>query len=234
MRLISTNPGEPGVFAVGQLAVGVFAFGQMALGVVAVGQVARGVFALGQLAIGFVAFGQASLGVLWAGGMVAVGGRGIGLCLKVLPKVVVERFERPQLPPLNTLQDVLAEGRGWVLARIKDRGLHVDGAPLDFAMSPEADEQLERAAAQGHNHACLTLRREEQVVGQDVGYRQPVARERVLHVARLLSWEERSPLVRFEGPLTSAGGLLLRALGMCVLLVAWYVVAGADLFMSLL
>jgi hypothetical protein len=59
MRLVSTDPNEPGIFAVGQLAVGIFALGQLSLGVVAVGQLARGVFAFGQLAVGVVAIGQA-------------------------------------------------------------------------------------------------------------------------------------------------------------------------------
>ena len=82
MDWVSTDPDRPGVFAFGQQAYGVFAFGQLACGVVAIGQVARGVIAIGQGAVGIVAIGQAALGVLYAGGMIAIGGRGFGICLK--------------------------------------------------------------------------------------------------------------------------------------------------------
>lgn len=229
MRLFSTDPDEPGVFAIGQVAVGVFAFGQLAVGVIAIGQLARGVIAVGQVAVGFVAVGQGALGVLYAGGMGAVGGRGFGLCLKVLPKVVLERFERPQLPPLGTVQDVIAKGRGWVLARIKDARLWVDGEPVDFELSDEAKAELGRAIAQDHNHACLTMRSEQRIVRQEGGYRDAAETEQVLRVQRLSSWVERSPEVRLEGPLTSIGGLLLRALGMCALVAAWYFIAGFEI-----
>lgn len=229
MRFFSTDPNEPGVIAIGQVAVGIFAFGQLAVGVIAIGQLARGVIAVGQVAVGFVALGQGALGVLWAGGMGAVGGRGFGLCLKVLPKIVLQRFERPQLPPQGTVQDVIEKGRGWVLARIKDGRLLVDGEPVDFALSDRAGTELARAIQQEHNHACLTMRAEDKVVGQEAGYRQAVERERVLSVARLSSWVEKAPQVKLEGPFTSPAGLFVRALGMCALVVAWYLIAGFEI-----
>lgn len=229
MRIFSTDPNEPGIFAIGQVAVGVFAFGQLSVGVIAIGQLARGVIAIGQVAVGFVAVGQGALGVLWAGGMGAVGGRGFGLCLKILPKIVLEKFERPQLPPVGTVRDVVEQGRGWVLARIKDGRLHVDGEPVDYALSDQAKAELAKAIQAEHNHACLTMRAEDRVLDQDAGYRQAVERERVLSVARMSSWVERAPQVRLEGPLTSPGGLFLRALGMCVLVAAWYFIAGFEI-----
>ncbi len=233
MRLFSTDPSEPGVFAVGQVAVGIFAFGQLSLGVVAIGQVARGVIAIGQLAVGIVAIGQAALGVLYAGGMISVGGRGFGICLRLLPKVVVERFQRPQLPPIGSVADVLAKGRGWVLAHVTSDGLAVDGlserAAPPLELGEEARPQLDRARAEGHTHACLTLRVEERAVDEEVGYREAVPRARALRVARLSSWLERPPQLRLEGPLTSAVGLLVRAVAMCGVIAAWYYAVGFDL-----
>ncbi|MGE0785345.1 MAG: hypothetical protein AB7S26_06640 [Sandaracinaceae bacterium] len=229
MRLFSTDPDVPGVFAVGQVAVGIFAFGQLAVGVVAIGQVARGVFALGQLAIGFVAVGQGALGVLYAGGMGAIGGRGFGLCLKMLPKMVIDRFERPTLPPVSSLAEALEKGRGWVVARIKEGRFVIDGTPFEPELAEDARRELARAVAQQHNHALLTLRTEDRVEASDGGYRDPVGRSKVAIVARLSSWVERAPELRLEGPLTSIGGLILRGIGMIGLVIAWYFIAGQEI-----
>jgi hypothetical protein len=60
--MVSAGSGEPGVFAVGQLA--------------------RGFIAVGQLAVGVVAIGMGAVGVAWASAMVGVGGTsGPGLVL---------------------------------------------------------------------------------------------------------------------------------------------------------
>src|SRR5262245_45469032 len=115
MRIFSTDPEQPGVFAVGQLAVGVFALGQLSLGVVAVGQLARGVIAIGQLAVGVVAIGQGAVG-LWHGtGMVALGGqRGFGGVLHLLPRLVDEPL--PELAPPTPIADLVggAAATGWI------------------------------------------------------------------------------------------------------------------------
>jgi hypothetical protein len=63
-----------GVIAVGQGAQGVIAIGQGASGIIAIGQLSRGVIGVGQLALGVFAFGQLAVGLVWAGGMVSIGG----------------------------------------------------------------------------------------------------------------------------------------------------------------
>lgn len=67
------------MIAIGQFATGVVAIGQIATGVIAIGQVARGVFAIGMVAFGLFSVGMASLGIGWAGGMLAIGGRAVGM-----------------------------------------------------------------------------------------------------------------------------------------------------------
>ncbi|MBX3269372.1 MAG: hypothetical protein KF729_03880 [Sandaracinaceae bacterium] len=229
MDLFSTDPERPGVFAVGQIAYGVFALGQMATGVIAIGQVARGVIAVGQGAVGVVAIGQGAIGVLYAGGMVAVGGRGFGGILKVLPKVRLRRFQRPKLPPLSTLAELAQAARGWLLCRVTPDGLEADGRPAPLELTDEARGHLETARAEGHTHACVTVTAEERVVEErGASYRAGVERERVLVARRLSSWFEGQPRVHLEGPLTGAGGLLLRAVGMVALAYAWWLLAGTD------
>lgn len=224
MDLISTDPDRPGVFAVGQQAYGIFSLGQLSTGVIAVGQVARGVIAVGQGAVGVVAIGQGAIGVLYAGGMMAVGGRGFGICLKVLPKITLERYERPRLPPLTELSAYESGEReqGWLLVEL-------DSPELGrLSYSPEARAQLEVARREGHTHACVTVSSERRVVESEAGYREALERERLLLGHRLSTWREAPPRLKMEGPLTSIPGLFLRALGMVGLLVAWWFLAGQD------
>lgn len=230
MRIISTDPDEPGVFAFGQVAYGIFALGQIATGVIAIGQVARGVVAIGQGAIGVVAIGQGAFGVLYGGGMIAVGGRGFGLALKMLPKIAIERFARPALPPLSTFAELSTRSRGpaWVLARIVDGGLSVDGAPLAIEPTAKLTEQLRDAIEAGHTHACVTVDVEERDLPTQGGYREAAPRERVLVGARMQSWREGPPRVRFEGAATGVIGLALRAIGMAGLAWGWWMLAGQD------
>jgi hypothetical protein len=230
MELLSTDPDRPGIFAVGQLAWGVFALGQLATGVIAVGQVARGVIAIGQGAVGLVAIGQGALGVLYAGGMVAVGGRGFGFCLKMLPDLVVQRFERPPLPtaqPWSAFASGAVE-RGFLLAEIEGGRLTVEGTPVPIEPMTHVERQLAAAARQGHTHACLTVAVEERVVPADGGYRQAAPRQRAVVARSVQTWREAPPRIRLEGPLTGVGGLLLRALGMVALAVAWWILAGMS------
>lgn len=230
MDWLSTDPDRPGVFAIGQEACGIFALGQLATGVVAIGQVARGVVAVGQGAVGVVAIGQGALGVLYGAGMVAVGGRGFGLALKLLPKVRIERFDRPDLPPLSSLGQLRAGEvrQGWLLARIDDGALSVDGAPLEIEPTAELTGQLRQASHERHTHACVTVEVEDRAQPPQGGYRQASPRERVLVGKRIKSWREAQPRVHLEGPLTDAVGLLVRAVGMAALAWAWWLLAGAD------
>lgn len=234
MQLLSTDPDHPGIFAVGQSARGIFALGQLAVGVVAIGQLAGGVIAIGQGAGGIVAIGQGAFGVLYAGGMIAVGGRGFGICLKVLPKLVVERFERPSLPPASPFGDFLERlDRGWLLAQIDGGRLLVDGEAVPLELTEEAQRQLREALQAGHSHACVSVAVEERVADGEAGYREAVERARVPVGLRLKSWLEAPPAVRLEGPMTSVPGLLLRAVGMALLLAGWWAIPGrllADIF----
>ncbi|MCB9597306.1 MAG: hypothetical protein H6719_31565 [Sandaracinaceae bacterium] len=230
MEIFSTDPDRPGIFAVGQVATGVFALGQMATGVIAIGQVARGVIAIGQGAVGFVAIGQGAVGVLYAGGMMAVGGRGFGGVLKVLPKVRVSKHVRPKLPPLSELASFEEQKRGWVLARVRHGQLEIEGAPAPIELSPEATQQLGAAVESGHNYACVTVEVDERVRDARAGaYREAVDRDRVVIGKRLSSWFEGQPRVHLEGPLIGPGGLVLRAFGLCALVAAWWLFAGQDI-----
>lgn len=217
------------MFAVGQEALGIFALGQMATGVVAVGQLARGVVAVGQGAVGVLAIGQGALGVAWGAAMLGVGGRGFGGVLRVFPKLHLDRFRAPSLPPIVPLADLQA-GRvqdGWVLERLEETELRVDGVALQ--LTPEAVASLREGAAQGHTHACVRVEVEERALPAEGGYRAASPRERVLVGRRMTTWLERSPRLRLEGPLTHPAGLFLRASGMIALATAWWILAGADI-----
>ena len=214
----------------GQVAWGIFALGQMATGVIAIGQVARGVIAIGQGAVGFVAIGQGAIGVFYAGGMMAVGGRGFGICLKVLPKLRISRYLRPRLPPLTPLAGFERDKRGWLLCEVtRDGKLTVDGAPAPLELTEEAKAQLAGARNGDHNHACVTIEVDERVEDERGGaYREAVERQRVLVGKRLSTWYEGQPRVHLEGPLTSVGGLFVRFLGFLALIAAWWLLAGQD------
>lgn len=226
----STDPNRPGVFAFGQEACGIFAFGQFATGVIAIGQFARGVIAIGQVAVGVVAIGQAALGVLYGGGMIALVGRGFGFALKVLPGIRVERFQRPDLPPLSSPAALRSAEvtQGWVLARLEDGRLRVDGEPLELEEEAELAQQLRQGASSGHTHACVTIEAEDRAQAPQGGYREAAGRELVLIGKRMRSWREAPPRVHLEGPLTRPFGLLVRAIAMVALVYAWCIVAGSD------
>ncbi len=87
IRWVSVEQQAYGVLAIGQEATGVIAIGQMATGVIAVGQIARGFVAIGQGAIGVFALGMGSVGLVYAVGMVGVGGMGLGLVLPLVPSL---------------------------------------------------------------------------------------------------------------------------------------------------
>jgi hypothetical protein len=113
VRLISTDPNEPGFLGIGQHAYGVIALGQTATGVIAIGQLARGVVAVGQLAVGLVAIGQLAFGVFAGVAMIGLFGRGFPLAL--IPKLPRPR----QLPPTADLNRIrMGYGDGWIDAEL--------------------------------------------------------------------------------------------------------------------
>jgi hypothetical protein len=195
MRLFSTDPNEPGVFAVGQLSVGIFAIGQLSLGVVAIGQVARGVFAFGQLAVGVVAVGQAAVGIFHGTGMVALAGqRGFGLALHSLPRLVTE--PAPSLAPAMPVADILAGNvpSGWIpsVLAVGPTGPRVipdEGEDLHVDISLVRDELL-AGVERGCDRAHVRVRRE--VTIDEGGYRQ-AEREVTLVAEHVVAYPSRRP-----------------------------------------
>lgn len=123
--MFSTDPSEPGLFAVGQVSFGVFALGQAAVGLVAVGQAA----------VGLVALGQGAIGLYWGAGMLNVGARGFPL--NIAPRYPVPR----ELPDTTDLSQVEAGyGDGWIEADL--RRSH-SGTPALFFGSVPADVRLQ-------------------------------------------------------------------------------------------
>ncbi len=217
MRLVSTDPDEPGFFAFGQVAVGVIAFGQLALGIVAIGQLARGIVCVGQGAVGVLAVGQGAIG-LWHGtGMLAIAGRsGYGLSLHLLPHVV--REPEPSLPVAIPLE-ALVDGRtreGWVACLLARAGaLEGDASRIDVS---RIASRLAAGAGDGCDRAHVKT--SASVVGEASGYRDAsahvelVAEDVILHRSR-----PRSHLAYATAPLgkigasASTGAIVARSVG---------------------
>lgn len=166
MRLISTDPQHPGIFAFGQFAVGVVAIGQIALGVVAIGQVARGIFCVGQAAIGVFCIGQGSIGLYHGTGMIALAGpRGYGLALHLLPQI--QREPPPLLPTATPPADLLERraDRGWLYAKLQPGAPHAravlegTNAAVDTAA---LQSQLDAARTEGNDWVHLLVRAERE------------------------------------------------------------------------
>jgi hypothetical protein len=195
MRLFSTDPNEPGIFAVGQLSVGIFALGQLSLGIVAIGQLARGVFAFGQLAVGVVAIGQGAVGLFHGTGMVALAGqRGFGIVLHSLPRLVAE--PAPPLAPPMPVSDIVAGDvpSGWIPARLVvgpagPRVIPDDGKDLEVDVLLVRAELL-AGVARGCDRAHLRVRRE--VAIDQGGYRQ-AHREVTLVAEQVVVYPSRRP-----------------------------------------
>ena len=173
MEFFAVGHRAVGVIAIGQEAVGVIAIGQLALGVVSIGQLSRGLFAVGQLAVGVRAYGQVAVALDRCGGMLAFGGRAVGM----LPLSIVPRPKVEQLPVPVSLDAVRsgALANGWIRvtlhARDGDFTVRCDGAPLavDFAESV-------RGTAYGYGlrdvEALIMVRGVEHVsVAAEHGYR---------------------------------------------------------------
>lgn len=182
MRLISTDPQHPGIFAFGQFAVGVVAIGQIALGVIAIGQVARGVFCVGQAALGVFCVGQGSVGLYHGTGMVALAGpRGYGLALHLLPRA--QREPPPLLPTATPPADLLERRaeRGWLYAKLQPGAPHAravlegTSAAVDTAA---LQAQLDTARAEGNDWVHLLVRTERET--DETNYRKAESRMRLV------------------------------------------------------
>ncbi len=229
MRILSTDPDEPGIFAIGQVATGVFAFGQMATGVIAIGQLARGVVAVGQLAVGFVAIGQACYSVVWGGGMVGLTGRGFGFVLKTLPKYRPDRGAPEGWARLGTLMDVREKGIGTVRARVCGRALlGEDGLPLDVQVNADIANQLSTI---GDSKAVVQLVRDD-IQDVDRGtYREAPQVQRVLNVMSVTPWKLWPwPFEAITGTGCSPlWQLLIRAFFLLAMIVGWHFIVGQTI-----
>lgn len=123
MEILSVGQHAEGIFAFGQFATGVIAFGQFATGVIAIGQVARGVVCIGQVSISLVwGLGMLSASPGKAIGMLALGGRGVGMLgLSVLPK---PRQYLPGVDVSPAARLLWRAGReGWIAVRLDRDGM---------------------------------------------------------------------------------------------------------------
>jgi hypothetical protein len=217
MRIVSTDPDHPGIFAFGQVAVGVVAFGQLALGVIAVGQVARGIVCLGQGAVGVVAVGQGAVG-LWHGtGMMGLAGQtGYGLVLHLLPRLVRERPH--ELPPPTALEALLdgSARQGWVDCRLSATGvLEPRVARIDASrIAP----QLAAAARDGCDRAHVLV--SANLTADPSGYREAhthielLAEQVIAHHTRLPAHLAYGVPPRGRpGSRASTAAILLRSVG---------------------
>jgi hypothetical protein len=211
--LLSTNPDQPGFFAVGQVAVGVIALGQSALGVIAIGQLARGVLCIGQGAIGVVAVGQGAVGLWHATAMLGLAGRtGSGIVLHLLP-VRVKPPEADRLVATTTVEALLDHGSdGWVACTIaKGR---VDEPRIDVS---SIAARVAEGARKGCDRAQVHVRAE--VVADESGYRN-VERHLRLVAEDVIVYDSR-PQVTYAyatvpknviGPRASVTMIVLRSL----------------------
>jgi hypothetical protein len=244
VRILSTNPNEPGVFAVGQEAVGIFALGQLALGVVAVGQLSRGVVAVGQLSVGVFCIGQGAVGLFHGTGMLAIAGQqGFGLALHLLPRLVAEPPPQLELPtPVASLLGGAAS-YGWIPMSIVATPGGVS-AVADEAPGLAVDLRAVRAALEeGHASGCdrAHVRVRVDVTVDPSGYR--AAQREVTLVAEQLVAHRTRPrrhLAYGVPPVGKSGGragtteIALRTLGWLIALALVSLVTFAPLAEALL
>lgn len=149
MQIVSTDPKQFGIIAIGQEAWGVIAIGQMARGFIVLGQLAVGVIGVGQCAAVVWGVGQVGIGVAWFTGMVGLGGRGYGGVLRLVPGLDPPRVAPDAIP----LDDVMS-GRGsghvrlQVIAQGHGAALGQNGAALPIKLTPEVACALARHATQ--------------------------------------------------------------------------------------
>jgi hypothetical protein len=228
VRILSTNPDEPGIFAIGQVATGIFAFGQMATGVIAIGQLARGVVAVGQLAIGFVAIGQACYSVIWGGGMVGITGRGFGFVLKTIPKYRPDGGAPSGYEACVLLDEVRTKGFGLVHARIRDHRLvDEDGTPL----AVEPTEPTAAMLQSSEDSEALVNVAAEVESETDGTYREAPHLHRILRAQSLRTYR------RWPWPFEAISGngcaplwqLVLRGIALVAVIVGWSFIAGTSI-----
>jgi hypothetical protein len=231
VRIVSTDPDQPGFFAIGQVAVGVIAVGQLALGVIAIGQLARGVICIGQGAVGVIAIGQGAVGLWYGTGILALAGqRGYGLALHTLPQIV--RDPLPDLAPPTPLRD-LVEGRvgsGWIPAKLDARGLiepDEGPAPLDASNVYSA---LLDAQRRGLDRLHVKVR--ASVVPEASEYR--AARSHVLLVAeQIVAYSSDRPAYLAYGvPPKGAPGGRASAASIVVRTIVWLIALVVVFFVS--
>jgi hypothetical protein len=144
VQIVSTNPNQFGVIAVGQEAWGIIAIGQMARGFIVLGQLAVGVVGAGQCAAVVWGVGQVGLGVAWFTAMVGIGGRGYGGVLRLVPGLDPPR-QAPDTVPLDDVMTGRASGhvRLQVVADGNGAGLGQNGAVLPIKLTPQVAGALD-------------------------------------------------------------------------------------------
>jgi len=144
VQIVSTDPHQFGIIAVGQEAWGFIAIGQMARGFLVLGQLAIGVAAIGQCTACIWGVGQVGMGVAWFSGMMGLGGRGYGGVLRLIPGLDPPRRSPDTVP----LDDVMAgRASGHVRLQVVEGGsgpvLGQNGAPLPIKMTPQVAGALQ-------------------------------------------------------------------------------------------
>lgn len=183
MRLFSSSPSEPGVFAVGQFATGIFVLGQFG----------RGIFVVGQFAIGVFAIGQFAVGLLWALGQFAVGGRTLGfmLDLGLLPRLRWP-WEDPALPESLPGAELLSgrHERAWGRARLQksDSGVFFESAgqtlPVELTNAGLVNE-VEQSLREGVKEGLFWVERvEDRATGDVSSYREAAPQKKILVSSR--------------------------------------------------
>lgn len=165
MQVVSTNPNEFGILAIGQEAWGFIAIGQMARGVFVLGQLAVGVAGAGQCCACIWGVGQVGFGVGWFTAMVGLGGRGYGGVLRLIPGLDPPRQAPPEVPLDQVVAgattgyvklDVLATEAGPVLAQA--------GRPLPIKLTRSVAAALATHGPAGIREVFARVRRHGPVV----------------------------------------------------------------------
>ncbi|MEI8254061.1 MAG: hypothetical protein WCJ30_00145 [Deltaproteobacteria bacterium] len=232
------------IISVGQHAEGIFAFGQFATGVVAVGQVATGIIAIGQVARGVVCVGQVSISLGWglgmlsvspgkAIGMLALGGRGVGLLgISVLPKPRQYLPGVDVTPAARLLAGTLREA--WIAVRLdrdgmgrlvgREKGLEVPLEIPDPATRDRANDLLTSGTRDVLIRVGATVSVAERTEPNAGAYRVAPAQTRVLQGLQV---EPLPPL-----PPMTAGMIaswIVRLLIVAGLAIGWWAAAGQAL-----
>jgi hypothetical protein len=238
MRIVSFEPGVPGVFAFGAEPIGIISVGWFARGLLVVAQFGVGVVVVAQVGVGLVVLGQIVCALLQGFGMFAMGGRVRGvLPLWMLPHVRTPRVAPRQRAWVAVEQAGREEGsRSTVRAGLELREgeprLVFDGVSRgggerlpdgrELAMTPAAREALivlHRAGVRDVLACLVAAERREPPTG---GFREAPPRTPLLTVVAVeeaprAAWRSpfQHPYVQERGapkPLSWRAGLLRIAL----------------------